>query len=145
MPLRFNGFELEAGGPIPDIRLGLTLAEILGINTAGWSKLMKLLNAFSLNMISAPAGDLWFRELGVSQVRSELAQDLVSCVGHADTAAVFSDVLGVPVACARVTVAIEPGETVLVGQYVGPRLAEGTTTLPAGSTIKWILVGLSKE
>ena len=106
---------------------------------------MKLLNAFSLNMIAEKSGQIWFREIGVSQVRAELAQDLVSCVGHADTAAVFSEVLGVPVACARVTVTIEPGETVLVGQYVGPRLAEGATTLPAGATVKWILVGLSRE
>lgn len=106
---------------------------------------MKLLNAFSLNMVAASSGNLHFREISISQVRSELAQDLESCVGHADTAAVFADVLGVPVACARVTVTMEPGETVLVGQYAGPRLAEGTTTLPAGATIKWLLVGLSKE
>lgn len=106
---------------------------------------MLLLNAFSLNMIAGKSGNLWFREIGVAQVRSELAPTLQSAVGHADTAAVFSDVLGVPVACERKTVSMEPGDTVLIGQYSGPRLPEGATALPEGATIKWLLVGYSKE
>jgi hypothetical protein len=109
------------------------------------SEAMLLLNAFSLNMISGKSGNLWFREIGVAQVRAELAPTLQSAVGHADTAAVFSDVLGVAVACDRRSVSIQPGQTVLVGQYSGPRLPEGATTLPEGATIKWLLVGYSEE
>lgn len=106
---------------------------------------MKLLNAFSLNMLSAKGGSFWFREIAASQVRAELASQLESCVGHADTAAVFADVLGVPVGCVRATVTLQPGETVLVGQYKGPRLPEGACTLPEGATIQWLLVGLREE
>jgi hypothetical protein len=63
-----------------------------------------------------------------------------SAVGHADTAAVFSSLLGVPVPMERRTVTLQPGETALVGQYSGPRLPEGATTLPEEATITWLLV-----
>jgi len=106
---------------------------------------MLLLNAFSLNMLPGKSGNLWFREIGVAQVRAELAPTLESAVGHAETAAVFSDVLGVPVAFDRRSVSLQPGQTVLVGQYSGPRLPEGATTLPEGATTKWLLVGYSEE
>ena len=106
---------------------------------------MLLLNAFSLNMRPGKSGNLWFREIGVAQVRAELAPTLESAVGHAETAAVFSDVLGVPVAFDRRSVSLQPGQTVLVGQYSGPRLPEGATTLPEGATTKWLLVGYSEE
>ena len=75
---------------------------------------MFLLNAFSLNMI----------------------------VGHADTAAVFSSVLGVEIPCNRATVALKEGDVALVGQYSGPRLPEGATALPEGAAIKWVVVGV---
>lgn len=64
-----------------------------------------------------------------------------SAVGHADTAAVFSNELGLPIMANRVSVKLTNPETrALVGQYVGPRLPEGTTTLPEGATIEWWLV-----
>lgn len=71
---------------------------------------------------------------------AELAEGAVSVVGHAPTAAVFSEQLGMPVSVNRATVALKQGDTVVVGQYTGPRLEEGATTLPAGATIKWLLV-----
>ena len=55
----------------------------------------------------------------------------------ADTAAIFSQQLGVEIPAARVTVSLTHGEIILVGQYSGPRLPEGATTLPEGATIKW--------
>lgn len=63
-----------------------------------------------------------------------------SAVGHELTAAVFSAVLGVPVACRRETVCLPYGARVVVGQYRGPRLPEGATSLPEGATIEWLHV-----
>ena len=102
---------------------------------------MFLLNAFSLNMLSANA-DVTVRQVSLDVARS-LASTAVSAVGHADTANVFADVLGVPVACNRVSVTLRHGDTALVGQYSGPRLPEGATSLPEGATIKWMIVGVS--
>ena len=101
---------------------------------------MYLLNAFSLNMLTDNA-DVHVRQVSLDTARN-LAKVCTSAVGHADTAAVFADVLGVPVPCNRVSVTLEDGDTALVGQYSGPRLPEGATTLPEGATIKWVVVGV---
>ena len=101
---------------------------------------MFILNAFSLNMIVGDA-DIVVREVSPT-VAASLAADCTSAVGHADTAAVFEAVLGVPVPCNRATVALKEGDTALVGQYSGPRLIEGATALPEGATIKWLVVGV---
>ena len=101
---------------------------------------MFILNAFSLNMLVGNA-DVVVREISVT-VAASLAADYTSAVGHADTAAVFSSVLGVEIPCNRATVALKEGDAALVGQYSGPRLAEGATSLPEGATIKWVVVGV---
>lgn len=100
---------------------------------------MKILNAFSVNMLATFPADVVIEELSLGQARG-LAIGGESCVGHADTAAVFSAVLGCPVAFNRATVTLE-GDA-LLGQYSGPRLPEGATALPAGATIRWFRVGL---
>ena len=102
--------------------------------------MLYLLNAFSLNMLSADA-DLSVRQISLDDAR-KLSSGAVSAVGHADTAAVFADVLGTPVPCNRVSVTLEDGDVALVGQYSGPRLPEGATSLPEGAAIKWMVVGV---
>ena len=102
---------------------------------------MYILNAFSLNMIVGNA-DVVVREVS-QKVAAILADACVSAVGHADTAAVFGSVLGVPVPCNRATVALKDGDVALVGQYSGPRLPEGATSLPEGAAIKWVVVGVN--
>lgn len=103
---------------------------------------MFILNAFSLNMLVGNA-DVIVREVS-QKVAASLAPACVSAVGHADTAAVFSNVLGVAVPCNRATVALKPGDVALVGQYSGPRLAEGATSLPEGAAIKWLVVAVKE-
>ena len=102
---------------------------------------MFILNAFSLNMIVGNA-DIAVREVS-QKVAACLAavRTSTSAVGHADTAAVFSAVLGVEIPCNRATVALKDGDLALVGQYSGPRLPEGATALPEGAAIKWVVVG----
>jgi hypothetical protein len=101
---------------------------------------MKLLNAFSLNMLNGFPVQLVVNEISLEEARAMAAGGIESAVGHADTAAIFGGQLGVEVLAARVTVSLVSGETVIVGQYSGPRLEEGAKTLPAGAAIKWLLV-----
>jgi hypothetical protein len=101
-----------------------------------------ILNAFSLNMIGNFPATVTVEEVSTGDA-SGMANGVTSGVGHADTAAVFASVLGVPVPMNRATVSLVSGDRVLVGQYVGPRLAEGTTTLPEGATIKWLVVSVN--
>lgn len=100
---------------------------------------MRILNAFSLNMLTVFPADIHADEISVDQAR-EMARGASSAVGHAETAAVFTAVLGVPVPTNRATVRLSSGDVALVGQYVGPRLPEGATSLPEGATIRWFRV-----
>lgn len=102
---------------------------------------MKLLNAFSFNMIGLYPVNVEAEEVSAYYVAEMLRADSVeSFVGHADTAAVFTDVLGLGVPAVRGNVSLVKGDCVFVGQYVGPRLPEGATKLPDGATIKWLMV-----
>jgi hypothetical protein len=67
-------------------------------------------------------------------------RDVSSAVGHADTAALFAGILGRPVPSDRRSISLGCDEALLVGQYVGPRLPAGATTLPACATVRWFLV-----
>jgi hypothetical protein len=106
-------------------------------------------NAFSLGMLASfDRAILNVEELTLDRARDWVWGELsptpssrsyTSCVGHADTAALFSNLLVVPVPMNRCNVVLEPGDTILVGQYNGPRLPEGATSLPEGASIRWLL------
>ena len=101
-------------------------------------------NAFSLNMLSLEVGvtDLQVCPASPDVIRQDIeeAGGFTSVVGHADTAAVFSSLLGLDVPCNRATFTLEEGTTLFVGQYKGPRLPEGATTLPEGAKVEWAMV-----
>ena len=101
---------------------------------------MRLLNAFSLNMLGHFPANVMIRELSQEEARVLAEGGLNSAVGHEPTAAVFAEVLGSPVTFNRATVTLLKGEVALVGQYRGPRLEEGVTTLPLGASIVWYQV-----
>lgn len=65
--------------------------------------------------------------------------DYTSCVGHANTADLYSETLGLPIEANRISVSLDFGDAILVGAYNGPRLPEGCTTLPEGATINWVV------
>ena len=102
---------------------------------------MYLINAFSANMLEELTALVRFTEISATTM-AELAQESVSAVGHADTAELFSTILGIKVPCNRVSVTLKAGDNALLGQYTGPRLPEGATTLPEGASIKWVLVNV---
>ena len=115
-----------------------------------------LLNAFSLQMLEGNA-TVRFTEVTREQVFSTghwderpfndeggiptnsgtemfWESDLVSAVGHQDTA----NVLGVEMN--RVSVTLKKGDVAFVAQLMGGRLPEGSTTLPEGFSFKFIKV-----
>jgi hypothetical protein len=100
-------------------------------------------NAFSTSMLSGDAL-VSFRRVSLETVRDGLRPltggAWTSAVGHADTAALFSKLLGMEVPVNRTTLRLERGDGLIVGQYVGPRLPEGATELPEGARIDWLLV-----
>lgn len=116
-------------------------------------------NAFSLSMLPAwrrdahheiHEGDPISTEIEVIPIldpadwlrdaESRHGDPAVSAVGHADTARLFSAILGRTIEPNRVSVEIGDDDELLVGQYVGPRLPEGATELPEGATIHWMVV-----
>ena len=70
-----------------------------------------------------------------------------SVIGHADICRVINDILGLQIdglkyETNRVSVSLMPGDVLVVGQYVGPRLPEGATELPEGAKIQWYRVDI---
>jgi len=106
---------------------------------------MYISSAFSLNMLAELNASISVRSLEIEDVRDfQQAKGLESVVGHPDTAAVFSEVLGFDVPCNRVSLALVPGDRLIVGQYRGPRLEAGATSLPEGAVIEWALVAIGR-
>lgn len=113
-------------------------------------KQLYVTNAFSLNMIpeTIPYGRVCFKCLTKDEALEAIAMvegkgyPFISAVGHQSTADVFSVELGVPVKMNRTTLQLTHDVGLIVGQYVGPRLEEGVTTLPEGAKIKWMFVYL---
>ena len=105
---------------------------------------MKLLNAFSVNMLEASQDLLVrFQPLTAGQAADLAADGVDSAVGHADTAELFTRLLGVPIEARRATVTLGAGDAAVLGQYRGPRLPEGATALPEGATVAWYRVVVS--
>ncbi len=102
-----------------------------------------LANAFSLNMLTV---DDWGANVHIgrptgAEVRNLIKGGFVSAVGHADTAKLLSDILETVVAFNRINVTLRPGvDTLVVAQYQGPRLEEGTTRLPMGAGFRFYSV-----
>ena len=107
-----------------------------------------LANAFSLNMLSEPfTTDIRVSEVSVWTAARIVhrADNLVNAIGHADTDGIIRNLLTglhdkpLPMG-ERLSVSIREGDTLIVGQYSGPRLPEGATALPEGATIKFMVV-----
>ena len=97
-------------------------------------------NAFSLQMIDTEvATSIQVEPVSVS----EIPKDLVSAIGHADTANVVSEILGQEIQMNRINVKLTGNDVLYVAQIVGGRLPEGATTLPEGFEIRFLKVKLS--
>lgn len=106
--------------------------------------MLTIANAFSINMLEGDQFDLRIEKIDSAQVTDLLrSTEFRSVVGHTDTAAVMSSLLGVEIPANRTTYHLSSADTLIVGQYRGPRLAEGTMELPEGATITFYKVTLS--
>ena len=104
---------------------------------------MKLLNAFSVNMLdpSIDSINVKFRQITLSDVRVIIENyGIESCIGHADTANLLSNMLDTKIDTNRCTVSMAHDDHALLAQYRGERLTEGCTTLPENSTITFYLI-----
>lgn len=101
---------------------------------------MKILNAFSLQMVDLPfSGEA--DEITKEQVRELLKKAKVeSAVGHEQTAKILTNELGIGVAFNRVNIHLDHGEVAVIAQITGGRLPEGATTLPEGFGMKYVLL-----
>lgn len=102
--------------------------------------MLYLLNAFSVNQLAEFPAGVRIARVTLDEARCLAARGVRSAVGHDSTAAMFSDQLGFGVPVSRSTIALEGGDRALLGQYRGPRLPEGVTTLPDGCAIEWFLI-----
>ena len=102
--------------------------------------------------VLAGADVLKFIKISAAQAAEIIEGSLewVSAVGHADTAALFSAQLGREIGFNRISIPsdffgdvngrVPYNNQILAGVYSGPRLPEGSTTLPEGASIQWVLV-----
>ena len=91
-----------------------------------------LVNAFSIQMLQK-GGLVRFDEIAPEDIPA----DVVSAIGHNDTAVVLSEVLGFPVSMNRINISLDEETEIYVAQLVGGRLPEGATTLPEGFRFKF--------
>jgi hypothetical protein len=121
-----NAFSLQMQGENDCYTRRVTLDEAKGV---------------AVNLVPGPYIDRESEKDGSDAIYSLTAQ---SCVGHTDIAAVLSGLIGYTVPVNRVSVSLKPGDTLVVGQYVGPRLPEGCSVLPEGARIEWYVVECKK-
>lgn len=100
-----------------------------------------LMNALPASFM-VPMGTVDIKPISVeTAVRIYDAYVTESGIGHADTAALVSGILGREVPMNRVSLAWTPGTIILGALYTGPRLPEGTTVLPEGASLSFYVVG----
>lgn len=98
-------------------------------------------NSFSFNMVDVK--DLLLVRAEKVE-KADVPKDVVSAIGHADTARIVSNLLGFEVACNRVQVNLKCEDVLYLAQYKGPRLPEGATCLPEGATLDFIKVKIDE-
>lgn len=102
-------------------------------------------NAFSLAMISQFKDvTIRCRKVTVEEVRQILSDGFHSSLGHEMTAKVVSDMIGITIPVNRDKTVLQPGDILIVTQYLGPRLPEGAVTLPPGAVIEFYAVTLEE-
>lgn len=97
-----------------------------------------LVNAFSAQMLNINNRriNVHFKEIKAA----DIPQDVESAIGHADTAAVLSDLLKFDIPANRTNVFLDYDTVLYLAQLQGGRLPEGATTLPDGFSFKFFKV-----
>ena len=104
-----------------------------------------LSNAFSLQMVTdhlENGVNIHAETADMAEVAEAMVDGAKSAIGHTDTAAVVSNMLGQNVPAQRVNISLAKGDILYVAQLTGGRLPEGSTTLPEGFSITFVKVTL---
>lgn len=121
---------------------------------------MYLVNSFSANMILGECS-VDFIPLNGPQAASEMfvhctdgegrLHGVINAIGHTDTDRLVRGMLDAyrgesdPLPEGqRINIKMAPGNIAVLAQYMGPRLPEGTTTLPEGAQITFWLVKVKR-
>ena len=97
-------------------------------------------NAFSLQMLNCnEIVNVTVTPVTLDEVANS---NFISCIGHADTANVLSNMLNTNVKFNRCSIKLNKGDVLYVAQLQGGRLPEGSTTLPEGFTFTFVKVEL---
>jgi len=81
-----------------------------------------LANAFSLTMLPENfSGSIEVKNISTEEASDLLRGEFQSCVGHESTAQLLTEKLAVHVECRRVSISIQPGDTLIVAQLMGER------------------------
>ena len=99
-------------------------------------------NAFSIQMIGSlvKEGGVNISFTEISDLNEIKEADVMSAVGHPDTAAVISNLLGKEVPANRININLEKGDVLYVAQIIGGRLPEGCKTLPENFELRFYKV-----
>lgn len=105
--------------------------------------MIKIANAFSINMINQFPCNVHFQEINkesaVELIRSNNSE-IDSYIGHEDTAKVLSNELNISIPVKRQSLLLAKNEPLLVAQLIGGRLPEGSIKLPENFKFKYFLV-----
>lgn len=108
-----------------------------------------LANAFSLQMIQGDVANIAVKKVSTEYVKEYLYgrwAEVVSAIGHADTARIVGGLLkGEELTANRINVTIQPGDLLIVAQVTGGRLPEGATELPEGVSLQFYVVKLEED
>jgi hypothetical protein len=97
---------------------------------------------FSINMLpQTPFCVIDFHKLTIQRAREFLSsRPFRSYIEHSEIANIASQILGVQLEVNREPLTLQEDDFVIVVQYHGPRLPEGSTQLPEGAQIElWLL------
>lgn len=102
-------------------------------------QLMEVRMAYLINALPGaivPRGGIKLSLIAIKP--NEVPQDVISALGHADTAVVVSSLVGREIPMNRIsTPEMSVGDVNFVVLYKGPRLAEGAITLPEGAELNF--------
>lgn len=108
---------------------------------------MFLTNALPASVLVDPTGvnQIMIRPMTAESVAALWgAGALESAIGHTDTAALVSAAIGHEVADCRQSIPpLAQGESLIAALYTGPRLPEGSKTLPEGASLSFYRVSRS--
>jgi hypothetical protein len=100
--------------------------------------MLPLLNAFSLNMIKVQETQIVITEIPLDDVKYLMrSNECKSYIGHKDLAEIVSEQTQFSIPVNRENFVFGEVNRALVFQYNGPRLEEGTRTLPQDAKIKY--------